>query len=71
MGALGDAGEERRERPTGPMGEQVINLERVGELGGRIEEFLRSRGVMGERMGVRTLGESGGAGTAGLVRGEG
>lgn len=52
MGALGEAGEERRERPTGPIGEHVKSLERVGELGGRIDELRRSRGVMGERIGV-------------------
>jgi len=52
IGALGEAGEERRERPTGPIGEHVKSLERVGELGGRIDELRRSRGVMGERIGV-------------------
>ena len=58
MGARGEAGEESRERPTGPMGEQVISLDLLGECGGRMEAFLRSRGVMGDLMG-------------GLVRGEG
>lgn len=52
IGALGEAGDERRERPTGPIGEHVKSLERVGELGGRIEELRRSRGVIGERIGV-------------------
>ena len=65
MGALGEAGEERRDLPTEPMGEQVISLDLLGEFGGRMEAFLRSRGVMGDRMGVWR--EAGG----GLVRGEG
>lgn len=52
IGALGEAGDERRERPTGPIGEHVKSLDRVGELGGRIEELRRSRGVIGERIGV-------------------
>ena len=58
IGALGEAGEERRDLPTEPMGEQVISLDLPGECGGRMEAFLRSRGVMGDLMG-------------GLVRGEG
>ena len=65
MGARGEAGEERRDLPTEPMGEQVISLDLLGEFGGRMEAFLRSRGVMGDRMGVWR--EAGG----GLVRGEG
>ena len=61
IGARGDAGEQRRERPTGPIGEQVIILDRpVGELGGKMEELRRSRGVIGERIGVLTLGDPGG-----------
>ena len=71
IGARGDAGEERRDRPTGPIGEQVIILDRpVGELGGRMEELRRSRGVIGDRIGVLTLGETGGC-TVGLVSGDG
>ena len=58
MGALGEAGEERRDLPTEPMGEQVISLDLLGEFGGRMDAFLRSRGVMGDLRG-------------GLVRGEG
>ena len=69
MGALGEAGEERRDLPTEPMGEQVISLDLVGELGGRMEAFLRSRGVMGDLMGVCCLSEGGAGGC--LVRGEG
>ena len=52
IGALGDAGEDKSERPTGPMGEHVRSLERVGEFGGRIEELRRSRGVIGDLIGV-------------------
>ena len=65
IGALGEAGEESRDLPTEPMGEQVISLDLLGECGGRMEAFLRSRGVMGDLMGV--CREAGG----GLVRGEG
>ena len=65
IGALGEAGEESRDLPTEPMGEQVISLDLLGEFGGRMEAFLRSRGVMGDLMGVWR--EAGG----GLVRGEG
>ena len=61
MGARGDAGDERRDLPTGPIGEQVIILERpVGEFGGRMDELRRSRGVIGDRIGVLTLGDTGG-----------
>ena len=70
MGARGEAGEERRDLPTGPIGEQVMSLLRFGEDGGRMEELRRSLGVMGERMGVLTLGERGGWGAV-LVSGEG
>lgn len=52
IGALGEAGEERRERPTGPMGEAVIILDRWGEFGGRMAELRRSRGVTGDLSGV-------------------
>lgn len=52
IGARGEAGDERRDRPTGPIGEHVNSLERVGEFGGRIAEFRRSRGVIGDRIGV-------------------
>ena len=65
IGALGEAGEERRDRPTEPMGEQVISLDLLGEWGGRMEAFLRSRGVMGDLMGVWR------AGAGALVRGDG
>ena len=71
MGARGEAGEERRDRPTGPIGEHVIIFERpVGELGGRMEELRRSLGVIGDLIGVLTLGDTGGC-TVGLVRGDG
>ena len=52
MGARGEAGEERRDLPTDPIGEQVISLDLVGEFGGKMEAFLRSLGVMGDLMGV-------------------
>jgi len=52
MGALGEAGDDRSERPTGPIGEHVRSLERVGEFGGRIDELRRSRGVIGDLIGV-------------------
>ena len=52
MGALGEAGDDKSERPTGPIGEHVSSLERVGEFGGRIDEFRRSRGVIGDLIGV-------------------
>lgn len=58
MGARGEAGEESSDLPTEPMGEQVINLDLLGEFGGRMDAFLRSRGVMGDLRG-------------GLVRGDG
>ena len=71
MGARGDAGEERRDLPTGPIGEQVIILDRpVGEFGGRMDELRRSRGVIGDLIGVLTLGDTGGW-TVGLVSGDG
>jgi len=52
IGALGEAGDDKRERPTGPIGEHVSSLDRVGELGGRIDELRRSRGVIGDLIGV-------------------
>ena len=64
MGARGEAGEESRDLPTEPMGEQVISFD-LGEFGGRMEAFLRSRGVMGDLMGVWIVV------AGGLVRGEG
>ena len=49
----------------------MIILERpVGELGDRMEELRRSLGVIGDLIGVLTLGDTGGC-TVGLVRGEG
>ena len=70
--SIGDRGEVRRERPTGPIGEQCTRRGRVeGEEGGRMEELRQSRGVTGERMGVRR-GDTGTTWGAGLwVRGEG
>lgn len=59
IGALGDAGDERRDLPTGPIGEHVNSFERVGEFGGRIAELRRSRGVIGDRIGVYWRSETG------------
>ena len=69
MGARGEAGEDRRDLPTEPMGEQVISLDLVGELGGRMDAFLRSLGVMGDLIGVCCLSVDGAGGC--LVRGDG
>lgn len=71
IGALGEAGDDRRERPTVPMGEHVKSLDRVGELGGRMEEFRRSRGVIGERMGVYCRSATGTVCGEDFVSGEG
>lgn len=59
IGALGDAGDERRDLPTGPIGEHANSFERVGEFGGRIAELRRSRGVIGDRIGVYWRSETG------------
>lgn len=59
IGALGEAGDERRDLPTGPIGEHVNSFERVGEFGGRIAELRRSRGVIGDRIGVYWRSETG------------
>ena len=69
IGARGEAGEESRDLPTDPIGEQVINFDLVGEFGGRMEAFLRSRGVMGDLIGVCCLSVAATEGC--LVRGEG
>ena len=58
IGALGDAGEER-------------SLELVGELGGKIDEFRRFRGVIGGLIGVLVRGDTGTGCEEGLVRGDG
>lgn len=58
IGALGEAGEDSRDLPTGPIGEHVRSFELVGEEGGRIDELRRSRGVMGDLIGVLRRGET-------------
>ena len=70
IGALGEAGDDNSDLPTGPMGEHVINLDLCGEFGGRMLEFLRSLGVTGDLSGVYCFSDV--AGKLGcLVRGEG
>ena len=71
IGALGDAGEERSERPTGPMGEHVNSLDLVGEFGGSIDELRRSLGVIGDLIGVYCLSATGTVWGEDFVSGDG
>jgi hypothetical protein len=51
IGERGEAGDARRDRPTGPIGEHGIREERAfrGDSGGNMEALRKSRGVTGDR----------------------